>query len=113
MGEFGSVVSVKQGLSDTCLAACVNGFFDILCIEADRSYKVVQCDIQAGLPKMKPDGPMVFNGYVLHGHLGYHKFGVVRAVNERVLSSQWRVAGFFLQRHMSGDIALRRVETDG
>ncbi len=105
----GPALQTMQGFSHECLATCADASFDVLYLDADHSYEAVTRDIAAGARTVKPDGLLVFNDYVLQDHLGYGKFGVVQAVNELVMASDWRVVGFALQRHMYCDIALRRV----
>ena len=104
-----SRMTVLEGQSAEALGKCADLSIDVLYVDADHSYAGVQRDIVAALPKMKPDGLLVFNDYVLQAHIGNEPFGVVRAVNELVLASDWRVVGFSLQRHMYCDIALRRL----
>ena len=107
--EAAHKITILQGESADCLARCEQSSFDLLYIDADHSYDSVKADIQAALPKMKPNGLLVFNDYVLHDHLAYEAYGVIRAVNELVLATDWRVTGFALQRHMYCDIALQRT----
>lgn len=104
----GDRLRTMEGFSHECLATIPDGYFDILYLDADHSYTAVCQDIDSGARTVKPDGLLVFNDYVLQDHLGYNAFGVVRAVNELVIASDWRVVGFSLQRHMYCDIALRR-----
>jgi hypothetical protein len=68
----------------------------------------VRQDAAAASGKVKRDGLLVFNDYTLHDHLGQVRYGVVQAVNELIVASDWKVVGFSLQHYMYCDIALRR-----
>jgi hypothetical protein len=98
---------VAEGPSHECLAALPDDLFDILYIDADHEYEGVRRDAMIGTSKVKQDGLLVFNDYTLFDHFGA-PYGVVQAVNELVVASDWKVVGFSLQRYMYCDIALCR-----
>ncbi len=102
------IIVVAEGQSDECIAACPDDFFDILYIDAGHSYDEVRRDAAAGVAKVKRDGLLVFNDYTLHDHLGEAPYGVIQAVNELIVASDWKVVGFSLQRNMYCDVALQR-----
>ena len=54
-------------------------------------------------------GLLVFNDYIMVDHHYGTPYGVVRAVNELVTASDWKVVGFALQQQMFCDIALCRA----
>ena len=56
-----------------------NGSLDFVFIDADHSYEGCKADIEAWLPKLKPDGLLSGHDY---DHPGYKLFGVKRAVDE-------------------------------
>ena len=99
------IMTVLRGQSHECLAMQQEGAFDILYIDAGHDYDSVRRDAAAGVGKVKPDGLLVFNDYTLHD-AGY---GVVQAVNELIVASDWKVVGFSLQKQMYCDIALQRA----
>jgi len=104
------IMSVREGLSDQRLAECPEEYFDILYVDAGHTYDDVRRDSAAGAPKVKPDGLLVFNDYTLHDHLGEAEYGVIQAVNELVVATDWKVVGFSLQKEMYCDIALQRQQ---
>lgn len=75
----------------------------MLYIDADHSYEGVKSDIALAEKKIKPDGLLVFNDYSM-----LKNYGVVHAVNEFIVRSDWKVIGFSLNVGMFSDIALRR-----
>lgn len=99
---------VDQGQSHERIAAYPDDFFDILYIDAGHTYDDVRRDAAAGVSKVKHDGLLIFNDYTLYDHLGQTPYGVIQAVNELIVASDWKVVGFSLQRYMYCDIALSR-----
>jgi hypothetical protein len=102
------IMSVREGLSHECLAECPDAYFDILYIDAGHTYEDVVRDAAAGASKVKQNGLLVFNDYTLHDHLGEAEYGVIQAVNELIVATDWKVVGFSLQKEMYCDIALQR-----
>lgn len=105
---LGSTVTFDKGLSHECLAAYPNNFFDLIYIDAGHDYDNVQRDASISATKIKDDGILVFNDYVLYDPFLEEEYGVVPAVNELVCATDWRVIGFALQKHMFCDIAVQR-----
>ena len=108
----GDIMVVEQGQSYERIATYPDGFFDILYIDAGHTYDDVRRDAAASVGKVKDDGLLVFNDYTLYDHLG-HPYGVVQAVNELIVVSDWKVVGFSLQHYMYCDIALSRCRREG
>jgi len=102
------IMSVREGPSHERLAECPNEHFDILYIDAGHTYDEVRRDAAAGVSKVKQNGLLVFNDYTLHDHLGEAEYGVIQAVNELIVATDWKVVGFSLQKEMYCDIALQR-----
>lgn len=102
------IMVVEQGQSHDLIASYPDGFFDILYIDAGHAYDEVRRDAAAGVSKVKDDGLLVFNDYTLYDHLSQTPYGVVQAVNELIVASDWKVVGFSLQHLMYCDIALSR-----
>ncbi len=99
---------VLEGQSHECLATLPDATFDLIYIDAGHDYESVMRDAAAGVSKVKPEGLLLFNDYTLldlHGN----PYGVVQAVNELIVSSDWKVVGFSLQQYMFCDIALKRT----
>jgi uncharacterized membrane protein len=71
---------------------------------------MVSRDAAISTQKIKPDGVLVFNDYILYDSSMGVEYGVVQAVNELVDSGAWRVAGFALDRSMFCDIAIKQAQ---
>jgi hypothetical protein len=104
-------VTLEEGSSHARLAIYPDEYFDILYIDAGHTYEDVKRDAAVARKKIKPDGFLVFNDYIMFDHLSGGAYGVVPAVNELVVQENWEVVGFALQQHMFCDIAIRRVAT--
>ncbi len=83
--------------------------FDLVYIDAGHFYPDVKADAREAARIVKPDGTLIFNDYTMADHLTRTMYGVVHAVNELVVSTDWKVVGFALNYSMYCDIALRRV----
>lgn len=102
----GDRVKIGVGLSYDVLETLDDASLDMIYIDAGHDYDDVKRDAEVAVRKIKPNGTLIFNDYVMND--GQAPYGVVQAVNELVLNSDWKVIGLALQRHMFCDIALRR-----
>lgn len=99
---------VEEGPSRTTLARYDAAFFDLLYIDADHRYEAVRRDADLARTRVRPDGVLVFNDYIMFDHLTGGVYGVVPVVNRLVVEDGWQVVGLALQQHMFCDIALRK-----
>jgi Methyltransferase domain len=104
-------IFLEEGLSDERLSTYPDSYFDILYIDAGHTYECVKSDAAVAKKKVKPDGLLVFNDYIMCDHLNGGAYGVVPAVNELIVEDGWEVVAFALAKHMFCDIALRRAGT--
>jgi hypothetical protein len=108
LARFGDRVVVDEGLSWDGLERCADASFDLVYVDAGHDEECVVRDLAVAVRKVRPDGLVFCNDYVLVDHMGA-PYGVVPAVNRLVTSSDWRVVGLALHPLMYCDIALRRV----
>ncbi len=106
-------VRVFEGDSAAALASLPDASIDLIYIDGDHSYDGVKRDTAQAIKKVKPDGLLIFNDYIMYDHLQGGEYGVVPAVNELINESDWRVVGFALQHSMFCDIALQRAGAAG
>jgi hypothetical protein len=99
---------VEEGLSWEGLSRCPDAGFDLVYVDAGHDEDCVQRDLDVAVRKVRSDGLVICNDYVLTDHLGA-PYGVVQGVNRLVTTSDWRVVGLALHPQMYCDIALRRV----
>lgn len=84
-------------------------YYDVIYIDARHLYDEVLRDAKAAIPKLKPDGLLVFNDYTLYDPFLKTAYGVVQVVNELCASGDWHMAYFALERNMFCDVGLIRV----
>jgi hypothetical protein len=96
-------------MGDTNLAKYPDKSFNLIYIDADHSYEAVKRDTNVAKAKLADNGILVFNDYTMFDHLNGVPYGVVQAVNELIVSEDWRVCGFSLQKFMFCDIAIRKL----
>ena len=103
-----SELTVLEGQSNETLGSLPDEFFDLIYIDAAHDYTSVKKDAIASGPKLKANGALIFDDYTIFDPYMNVPYGVVRAVNEFVEETDWRVVGMSLQAQMFCDIALRR-----
>jgi glycosyltransferase involved in cell wall biosynthesis len=104
----GDQVVIESGLSYDALERYPDACFDMIYIDAGHDYNSVRKDALVSARKVRLDGTLIFNDYILYDHLQKSPYGVVRAVNQMVVEEGWKVVGFALNSGMFCDIAIRR-----
>ena len=102
-------LELHVGDSAASMRRVPDGFFDIVYIDGDHAYEGVKRDIEATLPKLKPNGAMVFNDYSVWSPVGMYHCGVARAVHELCLEEKWKFRYLALQTMMYNDVMLVRA----
>jgi hypothetical protein len=82
--------------------------YDVIYIDGDHSYEAARRDAEVSARKLKADGILIFNDYIIFDYLGGVPYGVVPVVHEFCVSRGWRVSFFALANNLYCDIALRR-----
>jgi hypothetical protein len=107
-------VVTEEGDSAANLRKYPDRFFDMIYIDADHSYPGVKKDADISKGKIKDDGILIFNDYIMFDHCGVAEpnygvwYGVVQAVNQLVVHENFEVIGFAFAKDMFCDIAVRR-----
>jgi hypothetical protein len=104
----GAQVVIEVGKSEDTLRRYEDKFFDMIYIDADHSYEAVKIDTELAKIKIKDDGVLIFDDYIMYDHTSRCPYGVVQVVNELVTAEDWRVIGFSLAPHLFCDIAIQR-----
>jgi hypothetical protein len=108
LAYFGERMTVIRGPSVEMMTTLPARAFDMIYIDANHEYEQVAQEGAIAVEKIKYDGILVFNDYVIFDPFLKIEYGVVQAVNEIVDSGEWNVIAFALDRHMFCDIAIRR-----
>lgn len=100
-------VSVIERDSAPALESLADGSVDVLYLDAEHTYESVARELAIIKRKMKPDGTLILNDYVMHDATG--PYGVVRAANEFMVAEGWEMLYFALEPNMYCDVALRKL----
>ncbi|MGH7156139.1 MAG: class I SAM-dependent methyltransferase [Acetobacteraceae bacterium] len=98
---------IEVGSSHETLLRYPDRYFDVLYIDADHTYDGVKRDAELAKTRIKRDGLLVFNDYIMMDHLSGDPYGVIPVVNELIVQEDWQVVAFALQHQMFCDIAIR------
>jgi hypothetical protein len=106
--DHADIMEFKVGMSFDGIADTPDNYFDLIYLDADHGYDYVKRDADISVTKLKQDGILVFNDYIMYDHCAGVEYGVVQVVNEMVVYGDWEIVGFALQRDMFCDIAIKR-----
>ncbi len=104
-----SQVHVHHQDSVEALETFGDKYFDWIYIDAQHAYEGVKRDVDVARRKVKDDGLLVFNDYIVWSYVEMEPYGVVAAVNELCTEDHWEVIYLALPSHMYCDVALRRI----
>jgi hypothetical protein len=85
-----------------------DGYFDVIYIDGDHTLEGVEKDSRQAVKKLKPDGYLVFNDYIMFDHIGGCPYGVVHVVNELCVNQGWEILHFALHEQLFCDVTIRR-----
>ena len=108
MAEFSDKLRLLEGDSAVCLELIPDRSADVIYIDASHHYADVLRDANVAVRKIKEDGLLIFNDYILREYESYMWYGVVPVVNDLVVNQGWDVAGFAMAKNMYCDIALMK-----
>ena len=101
-------IHFHQGQSSESMSTFTDGYFDCIYIDADHSMIGVARDVDVAIRKIKNDGLIIFNDYILFSHLELKPYGTVPVVNSLCTDSDWEMVGFALHPKMYCDVMLRK-----
>jgi len=110
--EIGAgAVTVIEAESDAGISGLEDSSIDVFYIDGDHSYDAVRRDLAAAERKVRPDGYIILNDYILVDHLGATvPYGVIYAAHEFMIQHNWGMQYFALQTSMFCDVVLRRKD---
>lgn len=103
------IVEVRRGLSHEVLQDLADAAFDMIYIDAAHDYESVKRDLHAAKRKLKPNGYLVVNDYVMSNPFTGQTYGVVQATNELCIEDGWEVRFLALHPFMFCDAALQKI----
>ena len=102
---------VLEGPSALVMEAIGDASADVIYIDADHSYEGIRADLAVAIRKIRPDGWIVINDYILVDQLGARTpYGVIYATNAFMVEHRWAMQYFALQTSMYCDVVLRRAD---
>jgi predicted O-methyltransferase YrrM len=106
---FASLVHVHEQDSVRALESFPDEYFDWIYLDARHDYDGVHRDTDVARRKIKRDGVLVFNDYILWSYVEMEPYGVVQTVNELCVEHGWEIALLALPSHLYCDVAVRRI----
>ena len=96
------------GESADCLERVEDQSLDVIYIDADHRYEFVARDLAVAARKIRADGWIVVNDYIMVPTLGASiPYGVVHATHEFMLAHDWGMQYLALHSRMFCDVVLR------
>lgn len=109
IAERGSRVKTHAGDSAGNLRKVPDGYFDVIYIHRAQAHDEVMRDIAAAVPKLKPEGALVFGDCTVWSAVSMVQCGVARAVHEFCIANPWKLRYIALQPMMYNDVMLVRA----
>lgn len=104
-------IKIKKGYSWNILGSYDNDSFDIIYIDAAHDYKSVKKDLEMSALKIKGDGYIVMNDYIMYDHFAMSKYGVVQATNEFCIKNDWEFIYYAFHPNLFCDVVLRKIQS--
>jgi hypothetical protein len=102
------IVHVHEGESSREMDKQPDSTYDVIYVDGDHRYEGVMRDAEVSARKLKSDGILIFNDYIIFDHELGVPYGIVQVVHELCVNRGWQVVCFALQNSLFCDIALRR-----
>ena len=104
------VMEVLAGDSCDALARLPDRSVDIFYVDADHSYESVRGELSIIKHKIRPDGLIILNDYIMNeAEFSHHPYGVIQATNEFMIAEDWEMIYFAFQFYMYCDVVLRKA----
>jgi hypothetical protein len=103
-------LTVLEGDSAAMLGELEDGSLDIVYVDADHRYEPVKRDLAMARRKIKDDGWIILNDYIMNDNaFSNEPYGVIHATNEFMIAEDWEMIYFAFQSHMFCDVVLRKA----
>jgi hypothetical protein len=103
------VMDVLVGDSVELLGTLQDCSVDVIYLDSDHSYKHVSRELDVARRKVKHDGYIILNDYIMFDYLTDLPYGVVQASHEFMVRHNWRMTHLALHPQMFCDIVLRKI----
>jgi hypothetical protein len=102
-------LEIMQGDSLECLRRMPDRSADIFYVDANHSYLSVKAELALIEQKIRPNGWIILNDYLMEDWVTHTPYGVVQATNEFMIAKRWEMLYFALHNGMFCDAVIRRV----
>ena len=102
-------VIICQGFSTVELEKFEDGFFDWVYLDSDHTYENVAKELEICRRKVKAGGIIAGHDYVTGQWLKKQRYGVIEAVNEFCIKSNWEMLYLTNEHHRNLSFALREI----
>src|SRR5262249_26449802 len=99
---------IHEGDSSFEMGRQPDSTYDVIYVDGDHAYDGVMRDAAVSARKLKANGVLIFNDYIMFDHIVGVPYGVVPIVNDYCVNHGWQVLFFALHNQLFCDIALRR-----
>ena len=97
----------KKGLSWEVLNSFKDDFFDYVYLDAAHDYDSVKKDIDVLQKKVKNNGIIQFNDYILYDFVSNYPYGVIRAVDEMLIKRKHEIIYYCLHSEGFNDMIIK------
>jgi hypothetical protein len=104
------VMQVMCGYSSEMLPVIADKSVDVFYVDAAHNFEAVWADLSFIKYKIRDDGWIILNDYVLYDILQDVPYGVIQATNRFMLEENWEMCFLALHDYMFCDVAIRKVE---
>jgi len=105
------LMRVLAGSSDDVLSALPDRSIDIALVDADHPYEAVKRDLSALASKIRPDGTIIIDDYILVEQLhSPYLIGVIYATHEFMIEHGWAMHYLVLQTRGYYRVLLRKAD---
>jgi Methyltransferase domain len=103
------VMHVMCGYSSEMLPVIADKSVDVFYVDAAHNFEAVWADLSVIKYKIKDDGWIILNDYVLYDILQGVHYGVIQATNRFMVEENWEMCFLALHDYMFCDVAIRKV----
>lgn len=103
-------VNLHRGLSWEMMAKFPDNHFDWIYIDAAHDYASVKKDIEIAGQKLKEDGYLIMNDYIISDHHAGTMYGVVQATNEFMIENNYEMLYYAFHPELFCDVVIRKVQ---
>ncbi|MGY6562604.1 MAG: class I SAM-dependent methyltransferase [Luteibaculaceae bacterium] len=103
------IVEINLGYSTQVVSQFPDGYFDWVYIDTDHTYKTTYEELNAYMPKLKPNGILCGHDYVDGILESATKYGVIEAVHQFCVEQNFEILYLTTELSVRPSFAIRRI----